>query len=281
MKTDLDEFIEWFNIIFKKEDQFSLTFGAPWVYYEYITSGELANRRGFSKSSFSRIKSRLISAGFLYKATDTEVNKEILVPLHPNIAIELAAYKHLTVKELVTERYGNIIKQIEEGWNDYFSHIFSNDIPRIFPVEGWYSENTYGNLLSWILALKDEAKEISLLTPHLRLLRNPVFKKILSDIQKEYGTKYCFYCLETSREEIINSDLKAEFVIIDPDHTNCTPYFDRMGVFYDKDNKPFFGFKYIKIEDLDKYVGFIFCRDERLKWLHLSLNNLKKASRVS
>lgn len=274
----LETFLDWLSIVFRIDERPSSTLGEAKIYFHFVKEGKLVNKADLTKSSFSRIKSKMIKEGFIYKATLLPDRQEYLIPLHPTVAVNYAASKHITTEKVVREKFGDIVNELEKNWAKNFGHFWGEQSSCLFPVECWASPVAYGNFLGWIMALKERVGKIIILTPHLKLLSNELTRNMLKRFQEKSGIKYEFLCMQQFAEELEGQlQFDVEFWAIDP--KSPVPENYRAAVFYDRDDTPIFSFEALKLLVINRYVGAIYYMHESLEKIDKMLNISKDVSK--
>ncbi len=156
--TKEEKFVKWLSRIFKIVEPYETAFkieSSSKFYYDLTKSGCLPRSAykvsELSKASISRIKTRLTENGFISKGFAP--GRKCLVPLHPDIAVDLAIEENLSSKDIILEEFKDEISKLNEGWQKNFEKIKNSKLT--FPVNSWDNKILYAQLMGWVEALSE------------------------------------------------------------------------------------------------------------------------------
>jgi hypothetical protein len=288
-----EEFIRWLSKGFKYETIVEQE-GASRLYYTFVKQGErrgFYKLPGFTKAGAYRLRDKLFDDGWIYKVSERagpKVKKPstFLVPLHPYPLIKwISAHETYTDMMTLRERFGEIIDDLTSTWQENFGVLFQKEecfFPAVGRV-GWKNYIAYGNVFGWILSSELQLKKVILLTPHLKLLKDPAFKEIILELAKLRQIEFEFIAFEKEVDNSIKALLSTSNLIkiwaLSPDNKNIhvNLHSERGIVLIDKGGEPFLGFEAKKIEESGSYVGAVHvrCREGHVQNILNALENLK------
>lgn len=229
-----------------------------------------------SASSLSRYKRYLLEKGYFYIMNSFEGNEltEEVLPCHPFCLI---AQIEVESPSFDRKRFKDEIDMLEKAWEKGCGKSWK-DKKWIAFATGWIEDFAYGNLLGWLVAIKDYIKdgEVKLFTPHLKLLGEG-WRHAVERLAEECDLNFTFICESSSAKDVQHDGIE----IIKGAEKFPLYEIDRYGIAMNSEGEPLFGFRAQKIETLKKYTGILILRHEKeLKVLKDGFEELVKFAEI-